>query len=123
MCGPFRIRTLFIIINFNLIHIKIIQQFYLKMVRSLFIFALLVSVTSAFVAPANRAVANHGRTTSTTAPKMMIDASIVESAATNMPNLIATSSSDFGGAFWPVAGIVSIAALILYLAPPLVGDE
>ena len=93
------------------------------MVRSLFIFALLVSVTSAFVAPANRAVANHGRTTSTTAPKMMIDASIVESAATNMPNLIATSSSDFGGAFWPVAGIVSIAALILYLAPPLVGDD
>lgn len=54
---------------------------------------------------------------------MMVDAPIMESVATNVPTLIATSSSDFGGAFWPVGGIVSIAALILYLAPPLVGDE
>ena len=53
---------------------------------------------------------------------MLIDGSVLESAASNA-NLIATSSSDFGGAFWPVAGIVSIAALILYLAPPLVGGE
>jgi hypothetical protein len=53
---------------------------------------------------------------------MMIDGSVMESAINNA-NVIATSSNDFGGAFWPVAGIVSIAALILYLAPPLVGDD
>ncbi|KAL3781090.1 hypothetical protein ACHAWO_012516 [Cyclotella atomus] len=89
--------------------------------RSLFLLALLVAAASAFVAPSNRAVA-HGRSTTPQAPKMMIDGSVMESAVTNA-NLIATSSSDFGGAFWPVAGIVGIAALILYLAPPLVGDD
>ena len=89
--------------------------------RSLFLVALLVSAASAFVAPANKAVA-FGRTSAAQSPKMMVDGSIMESAATNA-NLIATSSGDFGGAFWPVAGIVSIAALILYLAPPLVGDD
>ncbi|KAL3784527.1 hypothetical protein HJC23_012162 [Cyclotella cryptica] len=89
--------------------------------RSLFLLALLVAAASAFVAPANKAVA-FGRTAAPQAPKMMIDGSVMESAAANA-NLIATSSGDFGGAFWPVAGIVSIAALILYLAPPLVGDD
>jgi hypothetical protein len=63
-----------------------------------------------------------GRQSAPQAPKMMIDGSVMESAVNNA-NVIATSSSDFGGAFWPVAGIVSIAALILYLAPPLVGDD
>ena len=49
---------------------------------------------------------------------MLVDGSVMESAA-NAANLIATSSGDNGGAFFPVAGIVSLAALILYLAPPL----
>lgn len=60
-----------------------------------------------------------GRTA--TVPNMMIDGSVMESAA-NTANLIATSSADNGGAFFPVAGIVSLAALILYLAPPLKED-
>mmetsp|Transcript_9775 Transcript_9775/g.12346 ORF Transcript_9775/g.12346 Transcript_9775/m.12346 type:complete len:90 (-) Transcript_9775:337-606(-) len=88
--------------------------------RTFFLLALLVAAASAFVAPANKAVA-FGRTSATEAPKMMVDGSVFESAASNA-NLIATSSDSFGGAFWPVAGIVSIAALILYLAPPLKED-
>jgi len=36
--------------------------------------------------------------------------------------VIASSVSDFGGYFFPVLGIGSLAALILFLAPPL-ADE
>jgi hypothetical protein len=53
---------------------------------------------------------------------MMVDGSVFESAASTA-NLIATNSGDNGGAFFPVIGIVSLAALILYLAPPLVDAE
>ena len=53
---------------------------------------------------------------------MMIDGSVLESAASTA-NLIATSSDANGGAFFPVAGIVSLAALILFLAPPLVDSD
>ena len=59
--------------------------------------------------------------TAPTVPNMMIDGSVMESAV-NTANTIATSSADNGGAFFPVAGIVSLAALILYLAPPLKED-
>lgn len=52
---------------------------------------------------------------------MMIDASIIESSANNA-NLIATSIADNGGLFFPVAGIISLAGLILFLAPPLKED-
>mmetsp|Transcript_25479 Transcript_25479/g.46897 ORF Transcript_25479/g.46897 Transcript_25479/m.46897 type:complete len:89 (-) Transcript_25479:349-615(-) len=88
------------------------------MMRSLFLLAILVAAASAFVAPATTAVAG---VRAVETPNMMIDGSIMESAA-NTANLIATSSADNGGAFFPVAGIVSLAALILYLAPPLVED-
>ncbi|KAL7470054.1 hypothetical protein ACHAXS_010297 [Conticribra weissflogii] len=89
--------------------------------RSLFLFALIIAAASAFVAPANKAVAFNGRATPQ-APKMMIDGSVMESIASTS-NVVATNSGDFGGAFWPVAGIVSLAALILYLAPPLVDNS
>ena len=36
--------------------------------------------------------------------------------------VLASSVSDFGGYFFPVLGIGSLAALILFLAPPL-ADE
>ena len=52
---------------------------------------------------------------------MVIDGSVVESAV-QTANIIATSSGDNGGLFFPVAGIGSIAALILFLAPPLKED-
>lgn len=66
-------------------------------------------------------VAFNGRSNAQ-APKMLVDGSVMESVSTTS-NLIATSNNDFGGAFWPVAGIISLAALILYLAPPLVGGD
>jgi len=89
--------------------------------RSFFIFSLLIAAASAFVAPANTALASSGRTTPQ-APKMMVDGAVIESVITNA-NLIATESASFGGAFFPVAGLGSLAALILYLAPPLVDVE
>jgi hypothetical protein len=52
---------------------------------------------------------------------MIIDGSVMESAASTA-NLIATSAGENGGFFFPVAGIVSLAGLILFLAPPLKED-
>mmetsp|Transcript_1097 Transcript_1097/g.1381 ORF Transcript_1097/g.1381 Transcript_1097/m.1381 type:complete len:91 (+) Transcript_1097:43-315(+) len=89
--------------------------------RSFFLFSLLVAAASAFVAPVNQAVA-FNRASTVEAPKMMIDGSVLDSAV-QTANLIATSSDANGGAFFPVAGIVSLAGLILYLAPPLVDSE
>jgi hypothetical protein len=44
---------------------------------------------------------------------------VVNSALAQNANLIATSAGDFGGYFYPVAGLVLLGALILYLSPPL----
>jgi hypothetical protein len=57
------------------------------------------------------------------APKMMeiADVDVVSNLAENV-NLIATNSDSFGGAFYPVAGLVLLGALILYLSPPLAGE-
>jgi hypothetical protein len=38
-------------------------------------------------------------------------------------NMIAASVNDFGGYFYPVAGLALLATLILYLSPPLASDE
>lgn len=46
----------------------------------------------------------------------------VSSFASNA-NVIATSAGDFGGYFAPVAGIGLLAALILYLSPPLASED
>ncbi len=57
------------------------------------------------------------------APKVnMIEnmADFSEVAATS--NMVASSVTDFGGYLFPVFGIISLAALILYLAPPLVDE-
>lgn len=43
-----------------------------------------------------------------------------EVAATT--NMVASSVSDFGGYLFPVFGIGALAALILFLAPPLVDE-
>ena len=51
----------------------------------------------------------------------VVDVDMVSSFAQNA-NVIATSSGDYGGAFYPVAGLVLLGALILYLSPPL-ADE
>ena len=54
--------------------------------------------------------------------QMIIDGSIIESTVTQATYLIATNGGDNGGFFFPVAGIGSLAALILFLAPPLKED-
>jgi hypothetical protein len=61
---------------------------------------------------------------SATSAKMM-PVEVVDVAVSNVAqnaNLIATSAGDFGGYFYPVAGIGILAAFILYLSPPL-ADE
>jgi len=52
---------------------------------------------------------------------MMVDGSVLESAV-QTANIIATSSGDNGGLFFPAAGLLSLGALILFLAPPLKED-
>lgn len=52
------------------------------------------------------------------APKMMVDSVQLTDIAQNA-NLIATNSGDFGGAAFPILGLGLIAALILFLSPPL----
>ena len=54
-----------------------------------------------------------------TAPKMIIDGSIMEQSALVNPQLIASQVSDFGGYLFPVFGIIALAGLILFLSPPL----
>ena len=55
---------------------------------------------------------------------MMVEGSdfAVSNVASNA-NLIASNVSDFGGYLFPVFGILSLAALILYLSPPLADPE
>lgn len=43
---------------------------------------------------------------------------IMSSVAQNA-QLIATNADEFGGYFYPVAGLALLATLILYLSPPL----
>jgi len=40
-------------------------------------------------------------------------------ALTSASTIVATANSDFGGLLFPVGGIGLLAALILYLSPPL----
>jgi hypothetical protein len=60
----------------------------------------------------------------TEAPKVSFEsvADIATSTIAQSTQLIATSNGDFGGAFFPVLGLASLGALILFLAPPL-ADE
>lgn len=96
--------------------------------RAVLFFAMLVAAASAFIAPASNTVAaprafNNKARTAPTAPKMFIEGSdAAVSNAVDNANLIASNVSDFGGYLFPVFGIISLAALILYLAPPL-ADE
>ena len=53
---------------------------------------------------------------------MMVDPALVESAVATTNNLLATAAGDNGGFFFPAAGLISVGALILYLAPPLKED-
>ena len=59
-------------------------------------------------------------------PKMILDGSAdfameASNFAANA-NVVASNVSDFGGYLFPVFGIIGLAGLILYLAPPL-ADE
>eukprot|EP00594_Rhizosolenia_setigera_P002829 CAMPEP_0178939436 /NCGR_PEP_ID=MMETSP0789-20121207/210_1 /TAXON_ID=3005 /ORGANISM="Rhizosolenia setigera, Strain CCMP 1694" /LENGTH=85 /DNA_ID=CAMNT_0020618279 /DNA_START=278 /DNA_END=535 /DNA_ORIENTATION=+ len=85
---------------------------------------MMVAFSSAFVAPANR-VALAPRTAAPQAPKMLLNGADVALESSNFAanaNTVATSVNDFGGYLFPVFGIIALAGLILYLAPPL-ADE
>mmetsp|Transcript_588 Transcript_588/g.956 ORF Transcript_588/g.956 Transcript_588/m.956 type:complete len:97 (+) Transcript_588:136-426(+) len=96
------------------------------MARTLFLFALLVSAVSAFVQPSNVALSRNtfGARPTFEAPKMMTEgSSLVTSDIAQNANLVASNVQDFGGYLFPVFGILSLAALILFLAPPLADVE
>ena len=55
-----------------------------------------------------------------TAPNMIpMEATEIVSSVAQNAQLIATNADEFGGYFYPVAGIALLATLILYLSPPL----
>jgi hypothetical protein len=60
----------------------------------------------------------------TTSAKMIpVEAVEAVSSFASNAQLLASSSDDFGGSFLPVAGIGLLATFILYLSPPLAGEE
>lgn len=92
------------------------------MFRTLFVFALCLISASAFAPIANVAVA---------APAFIAEApqlDMMQNTITEFSNhvattqMIASNNGDFGGYFFPLLGIGSLAGLILFLAPPL-ADE
>jgi hypothetical protein len=85
-----------------------------------FLVFLLILTLSFLLSPTVAAPA-FARTTSA----KMIPVEAVEAVSSFASNaqLIASSSDDFGGAFLPVAGIGLLATFILYLSPPLAGEE
>ena len=58
------------------------------------------------------------------APKMSFDevADIATSSIAQSSQMVASNAGDFGGALFPVFGLVTLGAVILFLAPPL-ADE
>ena len=57
------------------------------------------------------------------APKVnMIENMADFSSVATSSNMVASSVGDFGGYFFPVIGLGALAALILFLAPPLVDE-
>lgn len=76
-----------------------------------------MSLTRPFLFPVSSPA--FSKTVNMLPPLESVDVAALNNAAST---LIATSSDDFGGAFYPVAGITLLGALILYLSPPL-ADE
>eukprot|EP00523_Entomoneis_sp_CCMP467_P006627 CAMPEP_0168732846 /NCGR_PEP_ID=MMETSP0724-20121128/7977_1 /TAXON_ID=265536 /ORGANISM="Amphiprora sp., Strain CCMP467" /LENGTH=92 /DNA_ID=CAMNT_0008779869 /DNA_START=66 /DNA_END=344 /DNA_ORIENTATION=- len=91
------------------------------MARVLFFLALLCASASAFVTPANNAVAFSQQAPLKMMPVDVVDADAVSTFAQNA-NVIASNADDFGGFFYPIAGLALLSALILYLSPPLVDE-
>jgi hypothetical protein len=84
-------------------------------------YSILTCYLSFFAKPFPSTVTRPAFAPRTEAPKMMVDSVQVNDVAQQF-NLIATSSDDFGGAFFPIFGLGLIAATILFLSPPL-ADE
>lgn len=55
-------------------------------------------------------------------PMEAVDVAAISQSVASSANLLATSAGENGGYFYPVAGLSLLAALILYLSPPL-ADE
>ncbi|KAL7579848.1 hypothetical protein ACA910_004860 [Epithemia clementina (nom. ined.)] len=91
------------------------------MARVVFLLALLFAAASAFVAPANNAVAFARTSSVKMVPVEAVDVDAISTIAQST-NMIASSAGDFGGYFYPILGLGLVSALILYLSPPLVDE-
>jgi len=90
------------------------------MFRTLLVFALCLISASAFAPIANHLVATPFA--GAEAPQLMENTITEFSNQVASTQMIAASVGDFGGYFFPLIGIGSLAGLILFLAPPL-ADE
>eukprot|EP00532_Pseudo-nitzschia_australis_P007435 CAMPEP_0168166490 /NCGR_PEP_ID=MMETSP0139_2-20121125/2054_1 /TAXON_ID=44445 /ORGANISM="Pseudo-nitzschia australis, Strain 10249 10 AB" /LENGTH=91 /DNA_ID=CAMNT_0008083689 /DNA_START=61 /DNA_END=336 /DNA_ORIENTATION=+ len=91
------------------------------MYRTLTLFALCIAAASAFAPIAQQAIATP-MVGQDAAPQFMENTITEFSNQVASSQMIASSVSDFGGYFFPLFGIISLAGLILFLAPPL-ADE
>ena len=74
--------------------------------------------------PLESTVARPAFAARTESPKMMVEgADVAVSNVAQNANLIASNVGDFGGYLFPVFGLLSLGALILFLAPPLADVE
>jgi hypothetical protein len=88
--------------------------------------ALFLLIVSSTIVSLNPFVITVSRTAESKfeAPKMMMEGTdfAVSNVAQNA-NLVASNVQDFGGYLFPVFGLLSLGALILFLSPPLADPE
>ncbi|GAB5035953.1 Hypothetical protein NocV09_03200010 [Nannochloropsis oceanica] len=77
--------------------------------------AIIMSISSAFMPPTPR-MARQARTVTKLSPMDVIPAESFQAAS---DVLIAAKDTDFGGYTGPIAGLITLGALIIVLAPPL----
>ncbi|EWM22240.1 hypothetical protein Naga_100597g5 [Nannochloropsis gaditana] len=77
--------------------------------------AVILSLSSAFVPPTPR-MTRQARTVSKMTPMDVVSTESIQAAS---DVLLAAKDTDFGGYTGPIAGLITLGALILVLAPPL----
>eukprot|EP00518_Triparma_eleuthera_P000456 CAMPEP_0182455286 /NCGR_PEP_ID=MMETSP1319-20130603/1517_1 /TAXON_ID=172717 /ORGANISM="Bolidomonas pacifica, Strain RCC208" /LENGTH=92 /DNA_ID=CAMNT_0024653329 /DNA_START=774 /DNA_END=1052 /DNA_ORIENTATION=+ len=90
------------------------------MYRSLFLLVCMLAIASAFVSPAAKVASPRAFTARNMVPIDAVPVADISATLGQTSAILAQQSpTDFGGLLFPVGGIGLLAALILYLSPPL----